>query len=546
MVTDPTGGVTKYTYDEAGRLTRTVRPNGIVEVRTYDAVGRVLMLEDQDAVGTLLARFNYTRTAAGDPLTVTALDGGIVRYTYDADNRLTAESTTDPAGVTRTVRYTYDPDGNRLTRTDSAGGNTSYTYDVDDRMLAATGAELLEYTYDATGNTLTAKGIGRAVEFTWDAEGRLMTSAVTDASGTHTTGYGYDADGMRVRTTADGVEIRHLLDTTGSYAQVATDYNPDGTVRASYSYGLDRLSRTAGGATTYYLEDDHSGVRAVTDAAGAVLGRTTYDAFGVPEGPGLPGLFGYRGEATDPLTGIQYLRARYYDPATGRFISPDLFPGATAVPASRHAYMYGHANPVRNNDPSGLFIPTLPAIIAALPFVGGAALGALTLNLVGGGLSVLSPFRTIIWEGRHNEFGIGALGIEGDLGFLALQSKPTDTGGGKYQKGNGRWLLLGAGIKAELLALQATFGTTEMQSPGLIGLSAFAFGGVWGMIGGNAFIVFNGGAIGRLYAGFGQSTAPIFSVNTNAGFALPAGGLSGGISIPFPPWVTVRDAQPPR
>ena len=543
-VTGPAGGVTRYEYDAAGRPARTARPNGTVETRSYDPAGRLAVVEDRDAAGAVLARFAYTRTPAGDPLTVTAADGRTVTYAYDPDGRLTGETTAAAAGGTRTVTYAYAPAGNRVARTDSAGGTTTYTYDADDRLLVAAGADARVSTYDASGNTLSVAAGGRTTGFTWDAEHRLTAATVTDAAGTLTAAYAYDADGLRVRTTAGGVESRYLLDTTGPYAQVATEYAPDGTLRASYVSGTDRLSRTAGGATTYYLSDGHSGVRATTDAAGAVVGRADYDAYGVPLAAGPAGdPFGYRGEATDPLTGLQYLRARWYDPATGRFASRDPFPGLTAQPLTRQPYLYGLDNPVRHADPSGKLPFTIPYLLAGIAVIGG--LTAIVQNAVAGAIGVGGSLRDIIWNGSFTEAGLGALGVEGDIAYLRLQSAPVRVRGGQFEKGNGDWLFLGLGLKVEILQLALTKGDIQMRSPGLIGLTSLVFAPFYSLFSANAFVVFEGGSLSKLYAGFGQSTAAFTDVSTNSGFALPAAGVSGGIVIPLGP-LDIRPASPPR
>ncbi|MFP4219698.1 MAG: RHS repeat-associated core domain-containing protein [Phormidium sp.] len=71
-------------------------------------------------------------------------------------------------------------------------------------------------------------------------------------------------------------------------------------------------------------------------------------ATGTTENPYL-----YRGEWWDAELRLQYLRSRYYEPETGRFLSPDPFEGVVESPVSRHRYLYGNANPVVFEDPSG-------------------------------------------------------------------------------------------------------------------------------------------------------------------------------------------------
>ena len=61
----------------------------------------------------------------------------------------------------------------------------------------------------------------------------------------------------------------------------------------------------------------------------------------------------YRGEQYDSDLGLYYLRARYYNPQTGRFLSRDPEDGKAVDPASLHKYLYAGGNPVNRIDPSG-------------------------------------------------------------------------------------------------------------------------------------------------------------------------------------------------
>jgi RHS repeat-associated protein len=107
---------------------------------------------------------------------------------------------------------------------------------------------------------------------------------------------------------------------------------------------------------TVYHADGLGSVRALTDAAGAVVQTYETDEFGVPglsQGTrGQP--FGYTGEQRDGETGFVYLRARMYDPALGRFLQRDPFAGLMGAPLSLNRYGYVENNPVNLTDPSGL------------------------------------------------------------------------------------------------------------------------------------------------------------------------------------------------
>jgi len=97
-------------------------------------------------------------------------------------------------------------------------------------------------------------------------------------------------------------------------------------------------------------------VRLLTDASGSVTDTYTYDAFGILiHQTGLtPNDYLYAGEQQDSSLGLDYLRARYLNPASGRFWSMDEYEGDSEDPRSLHKYLYVNANPVNFVDPSGL------------------------------------------------------------------------------------------------------------------------------------------------------------------------------------------------
>jgi RHS repeat-associated protein len=61
----------------------------------------------------------------------------------------------------------------------------------------------------------------------------------------------------------------------------------------------------------------------------------------------------YRGEQYDSDLGLYYLRARYYNPATGRFLSRDPEMGKQRKPVTLHKYLYAGSDPINMRDPSG-------------------------------------------------------------------------------------------------------------------------------------------------------------------------------------------------
>ena len=93
----------------------------------------------------------------------------------------------------------------------------------------------------------------------------------------------------------------------------------------------------------------------LTDATGAITKSYTYDAFGVEKNinDSDTNAFRYCGEYYDSESGTIYLRARYYDPSTGRFISRDSFAGSNNAPLSLNLYTYFHNNHISGTDSTG-------------------------------------------------------------------------------------------------------------------------------------------------------------------------------------------------
>jgi RHS repeat-associated protein len=96
-------------------------------------------------------------------------------------------------------------------------------------------------------------------------------------------------------------------------------------------------------------------VRQLTDAGGAVTDTYDYDAWGntVNVTGSTPNVYRYRGEQYDPDLNLYYLRARYFNPLTGRFLTRAPVRGEIMAPTTFHRYLYTHGNPVNYVDPKG-------------------------------------------------------------------------------------------------------------------------------------------------------------------------------------------------
>jgi RHS repeat-associated protein len=398
-VTDPSAGVTRYTYDIAGNLKQTDLPNGTHELRQYDTLNRLVYLENNGPSG-VISSYRYILGPTGRRDAVVENDGRRVDYGYDALDRLTREAIVHAALGNRTINYTYDPVGNRKTRNDSVEGLTTSTYDNNDRLLTETLAgQVTQYTYDDNGNTLSKfTSISDRAVYTWDSRNRLVTADVWQSTYSHSD-YRYDADGIRVSQSVDGTETRYLIDTVQAYAQVLVEYRSSGLLVASYVHGNDLISQRRGVSTSIYHADGLGNVRGITNASGLMTDRYIYDAFGLMllHSGSTSNSYLYAGEQRDTPTGLDYLRARYLNSAMGRFYGRDPLEGQIMQPETLHRFSYGHVNPVMFNDPSGLLASLIESMqsfaIRSLVNIRTGFKSAAVGAAVGGALAALGEYR---------------------------------------------------------------------------------------------------------------------------------------------------------
>jgi RHS repeat-associated protein len=340
---DETGfEIVRYHYDEAGRIEREDRGNGTSTVYTYDAGGKVLTVTHHAPDESVQSFFNYTYDPNGNPETMTTADG-IAIFEYDEDGHL--ESVTYPSGGV--VGYEYDAAGNRVVVTDD-GAVTDY--EVND-LNQYTGVGATIFTYDDDGNLETRIDGEGTTTFSWDPESRL-TSIATPAHATWT--FAHDVFGRRLAADHDDVSRQFVHDPRG-FGDVVAEYDGSGDLVARYIHGLGLVARMdASGGPAYYSYDAIGNTRQVTDTAGAVVNSYDYGPFGialdVAETVPNPFRFGGRFGVMDDGHGLLHMRARYYDPATGRFLSPD----PIGLRGGPNLYSYVSNSPLRYCDPAGL------------------------------------------------------------------------------------------------------------------------------------------------------------------------------------------------
>ena len=341
-VTDWLGRMTTYGYDPASNLIEIAYPNKAAISFTYDPANRLTTVENSMR-GAPPVAIAYRLDAVGNRVKE-SVNGVGLAFGYDALNELTSAQ----LGLLKTT-WSYDAVGNRLKQT-SLLGATDYRYDAGDRLLTAGFAK---FTYDNNGNQVTKNSGKLTWTYSYDAANRLVKAL---GYGTNST-FGYDGDGNRVLQTNGPGSYSYLNDVATPLPVVLNEQGPDGNI--TYAYGLGLIEESSPKFNFFYHYDGLGSVIGLTDAKGKPRAAYAYDPWGsalltVTDAVGTKNKFRFTGEALDPGTGLYYLRARYYDPTTGRFVGRDPFLGVLRLPLSLNRYQYGLENPVRYTDPRGL------------------------------------------------------------------------------------------------------------------------------------------------------------------------------------------------
>ncbi len=292
---------------------------------------------------------------SGERLSVAELDR-TVEYTYDNLYRLTGETITEGEKVTA-YTYAYDNVGNRILKTEK-GKETVYAYNELNQLAADSDNT---YEYDLNGNLVRVIGGAQSALYEYNSDNKLVKATVQNGSLVIEESYTYDYAGNRTSkstSTSDGkIEFVKYLNDNSSLTNVLAEIDSEGNVQAYYTIGADLISQERDGKVYVYLYDGHGSITALSDESGKITDTYSYDAFGnlLKSTGRTSNNYRYCGEQFDSTTGLYYLRARYMDTSTGRFISMDSYQGNTFEPDTLHKYLYANSNPITYSDPSGYF-----------------------------------------------------------------------------------------------------------------------------------------------------------------------------------------------
>jgi RHS repeat-associated protein len=340
-VTDWLGHQTKLLYDANSNLIATTFPKetGDQDKYAYNEANQMSEIRMTKSAETL-ASLIYTRNNDGQlkKAIVKGLPGEeATEYTYDENSRLSKAGSTP---------YEYDAADNPT----KLAANT-YTYDSADEMETGTG---MEYGYDKLGERVTAtpKG-GQTTTYGYNQAGELAQVKQGKAGGLNVN-YAYDGNGLRASQTKGKVTNSLTWDISKSSPLMLND----GVNSYVYGPGNIPIEQINGEGKVLYLHPDQQGsTRMLTGSSGNSEATMTYDAYGnttATKGTATTPL-GYDSQYTNADTGLLYLRARAYDPATAQFLTTDPLVRRTHTP-----YSYAADNPLSYGDPTGREVVPLP------------------------------------------------------------------------------------------------------------------------------------------------------------------------------------------
>nr|WP_240903876.1 S8 family serine peptidase [Chengkuizengella sediminis] len=352
------GNTYTFNYDDFDRLEALVYPDLKQVDYTHDNLSRIQTVSYD---GQLMGDYDYTISTNGTSL---ALNYEPLSMGFQTDinpfGELISHEQKDTGSITWAESFGYDGLGNIVSK-DQNGEISTYQYDDLNRIIQEDVVEGIQtYTYDEKGNRKTMEGTMKLPlgprEYTYNALNQLSTFKENDEETT----YQYYVGGLRAtKESVNGDFTRYIYFQGNVIEELDQEGNP--TARNIWGNQLlyrEDMTSSLGG---YYFYNGHGDVVKVVAADGSkdVLKEYDYDIWGnvlsetSHETKTFDNPFQYTGEIYDEESGLTYLRARYYDPTMGRFITEDTYEGTISNPLSMNLYTYVHNNPLIYTDPSG-------------------------------------------------------------------------------------------------------------------------------------------------------------------------------------------------
>ena len=318
----------------------------------------------------------------------------IKEYHYDDTNQLIFER-----NETQSAAYTYDAGGNITSKTEN-DVTTEWLYEDEQWKDLLTSFDGQTITYDEIGNPLTYRD---GMSFAWE-KGRQLKQ-VTKAD--ETVSYQYNSSGLRTQ------KISSQYGTTVFILEgdcILSSSNGAETIYFYYDENNRAIAMRVNDTMYAFEHNVHGDVVGIFDTEGNLVVKYSYNAWGVPieivDGNGTDvsrdrthvankNPYRYRGYYYDVETGLYYLKTRYYDPITCRFINQDNLLGANEDIYSYNLFAYCSNNPINLIDPNGTFAGAIFGLICA-------AVTAITAAVTSYAVGQSKPNTGITWEDVGN------------------------------------------------------------------------------------------------------------------------------------------------
>lgn len=343
-------------------------PGGDAVSRQYDALIQLASISSGAGYGTSVSREAEYDVLARVKLQTIGGGGTAHKYVYDSLGRLIRDSIVQPPSGNSCPGYPppiIGPDGSNCVANMQWTGvsGTGFSYDsvgnrLDNGGAYQTGSRITAFAGCTYGTDLDGEVISRtcstdAVNLRWTADARLDT-VLAGGTAVH---YWYDAAGRLVRKDVNGAAQRYFL-WNGNDLLAELNSAATGAI-AEYSYypGVDRLHAVIVGGQAFYAHTDIVGnLVALTDSTRQMARSYVYDAWGVLAGGtdvrAFNGVDRARWKGTlwlGPEVDLYYMRSRWYEPRTGRFLSED----PAGLAGGPNPYTFGGGDPINHADPQG-------------------------------------------------------------------------------------------------------------------------------------------------------------------------------------------------
>jgi RHS repeat-associated protein len=331
------GQITFNEYQWRHPLKKTL-PGRTIHRYQYDSLMRPILFNSEDSGSNTLLEQQYDYSPAG-LISQILTQSDRYRFQYDSLHRITMSSQADAY----THLYEYDDTNNRI----SASGR-SYQYNSNNEL---TQNENISYQYDSNGNVTHMIHETNSTQYFYANENQMLSVQHSNGDTIH---YYYDPFGRRLWKEVEGVRTCYFYSEEG----LTGEYDTNGNEIKTYGYQPDSQWSSAPifqkiDDEYYWYHNDHQGKPLmITDSSGKVVWKAAFDVFGnvTIQNNLIENNIRFPGQYYDSETGLHYNWHRYYDPSTGRYLSPD--PERNGI----NAYVYSNNNSLFFTDSQGLCV----------------------------------------------------------------------------------------------------------------------------------------------------------------------------------------------